>query len=124
MNTTHALFPVKLLEILNMYEKSKRGKECIHAASNISIVKSPNDGFTRTIMSSPPLFGVINDSAVQRLRLAYKSNTFTNLYETRLELYSADGELLETVKHPKWSMALSLAIETELLERILNINPL
>lgn len=123
MHTLHALFPVKLLAILELFEQSKRGSEVIKVATKIPVVQPPEDGFTRAVMSSPPLFDVINDTAVARIRLAY-STSMLLIYQTRLELYSCDGKLLEVVKHPKWSMALSLAIEAELLERILDINPL
>lgn len=124
MNTLHALFPVKILAILKQYERSRSGQECIKLVSHVKGLQLPEDNFTRTLMSSPPLFDVINKEDVRRIRLAYMPDNMLKVYEIQLELYAITGELLEVVKLPNWSMALSLAIEAELLERILNINPL
>ena len=76
---------MKLLAILNMYQKSKRGAECIAQAKCITVIKSPNDGFIRTVLSSPPLFDVLHDSRVGRIRLAFKPDDMLAVYETKLE---------------------------------------
>lgn len=124
MNTLHALFPVKMLAILKHYERSRRGQECIKMVSHVKGLQLPEDDMTRTLMSSPPLFDVINKEGVGRIRLAFIPDSMLHVYKTQLELYAMTGELLEVVTMPNWSMALSLAIEAELLERILDINPL
>lgn len=123
MNTNHSLFPVKLITILELFEKSKRGKESILYAKRCACVGYPEDGLIRAVMSSPQLFQVLNLDRNYRVRLAY-TTSMLNVYETKLELYSHNGSLLQIMKHPDWSMELSLAIETELLERFCNINPL
>lgn len=122
--TTHALFPVKLLAILDMFINSKRGAECMKQTTHYIQVQQPVDDKLRAVMSSPPLFDVINNNCVGRIRLAFKPDDMLAVYETALELYSVDGELLHVVKNPEWSLPLSLAIEAELLERILDVNPL
>lgn len=124
MSTLHALFPVKLLSILNLFVESKRGTQEIYRSSQFTQVQLPEDGRLRSVMSSPPLFDVINDPAVQRIRLAFVRNDMLQVYKTSLEMYSATGELLSSVSMRDWSMILSLAIEAELLERILDVNPL
>lgn len=127
MNTNHSLFPVKLIRILELFEGSQKGRECIKRADDCMAVNSPEDNKTRAVLSSPQLFQVLYQALdldeMRRIRLAYHKDML-HIYETSLELYNHSGELLQVITHPEWSMELSLAIETELLERVLNINPL
>lgn len=123
MNTNHSLFPVKLIRILELFEDSQKGRECIKLTACYTMVDSPEDSKTRAVLSSPQLFQVLNLGGLSRIRLAYHKDML-HIYETSLELYNHSGELLQVITHPEWSMELSLAIETELLERVLNINPL
>lgn len=124
MSTLHALFPVKLLSIIKLFEKSKRGSQQIELSNNIKGIKLPADNRTRAVLSSAPLFNVIQDDEVTRIRLAYYPNIIPGVHQTQLELYTTSGDLLKIIKYPDWSMSLSLAIEAELLERVCNINPL
>lgn len=124
MRKLHALFPVKLFDILQRFEKSKRGQEQLNMSNHLQFLKLPNDDMTRAVMSSPPLFDVLEEPNAARIRLAYYRDNMRYIYETQIELYSSSGDLLEIIKQPEWTMALSLAIEAELLERILDINPL
>lgn len=123
MFTDHALFPVKFINILNIYEESKKGRNSINLCDHIKEITPRTDGLTRTVMSSPPLFDIIESNIVSRIRLAYTKDLLY-VHSSRLELYTAGGELVKFFKYDDWSMALSLAIEAELLEKILNINPL
>lgn len=123
MFTCHALFPVKFINILNTYEESKKGKNSIDLCNHIKEITPRTDGLTRTVMSSPPLFDIIDSNIVSRIRLAYTTDLLY-IDKSRLELYTAGGELVRFFKYDDWSVALSLAIEAELLEKILDINPL
>jgi len=55
--------------------------------------------------------------------LAFSSDNFRISKNTYLELYNLEGSLIKAIPHSEWSTTLSLAIETEMLEILLNINP-
>lgn len=124
MKTNHSLFPVKLLSILKMFEESENGQSRINMSNHLQFLKLPNDNMTRAVLSSPQMFQVLHLKGQHRLRLAYYSDDMRRVYETSLEIYDHAGNPIQVIKHPEWSMELSLAIESELLERVLDINPL
>lgn len=121
----NVLFPHKLINILNRLEKNTKWKCNIDFAKRYTELYE-NDGMTRVALTSPQLMHIIPDilPALEyfRVRLAYTPDFIRAKY-VYLEIYDIDGKLVHRVEHSEWSTLLSLAIESEMLEMLLNINP-
>lgn len=123
----NVLFPVKLMSILERLEDNAKWQKQIHyAENNYTKAHYPKDGMTRVALMAPQLIHIIPNVLVTpqyfRVRLAYTPDFLRVKYIT-LEIYDVDGKLLQTVPHSDWNTLLSLAIESEMLEILLNINP-
>lgn len=123
----NALFPIKLMNILNLLAKNTKWLNLVnHASDNAAKCEYPFDGRTRTILCSPQVVYMTTKEAntkYYRIRLAYNPECYRVSRNTALELYDANGKMIKTIPHSEWSAELSLALETELLEILLNINP-
>lgn len=123
----NVLFPVKLMSILERLEDNAKWQSQIHYAEH-SCTKAhyPKDGMTRVALMAPQLMHIIPNVLITpeyfRVRLAYTPDFLRAKYIT-LEIYDVNGKLLQTLPHSDWNTMLSLAIETEMLEILLNINP-
>nr|DAK05683.1 MAG TPA: hypothetical protein [Caudoviricetes sp.] len=122
----NVLFPVKLMTILEKLEDNAKWQSQIHYAEHNYNEHYPKDGMTRVALMAPQLMYSIPKVLITpdyfRVRLAYTPNFLRIKYIT-LEIYDVNGKLLQTVPHSDWGTLLSLAIETEMLEILLNINP-
>ena len=123
----NALFPVKLMSILEKLETNEKWQSQIHYAEQHTGCDYPKDGRTRVALMAPQLTYVIRSmidtSEYFRVRLAYSPDNFWISKNTLLEIYDINGKLTKVIAHPEWSTTLSLAMETEMLEILLNINP-
>lgn len=122
----NVLFPVKLMSILNDLKDNAKWQSQIHYAEHNYNEHYPKDGMTRVALMAPQLMHIIPNVLITpeyfRVRLAYTPD-FLRVKYISLEIYDVDGRLLQTVPHSDWNTLLSLAIETEMLEILLNINP-
>lgn len=122
----NVLFPIKLMTILEKLEDNAKWQSQIHFAEQHTSCQYPKDGMTRVALMAPQLMYSIPKVLITpvyfRVRLAYTPNFLRVKYIT-LEIYDVNGKLLQTVPHSEWNTMLSLAIETEMLEILLNINP-
>ena len=122
----NVLFPVKLMSILNALKDNAKWQSQIHFAEQHTGCQYPKDGMTRVALMAPQLMHIIPNVLITpeyfRVRLAYTPDFLRAKYIT-LEIYDVNGKLLQTVPHSDWNTLLSLAIETEMLEILLNINP-
>ena len=122
----NVLFPVKLMSILRELEDNAKWQSQIHFAEQPTGCQYPKDGMTRVALMAPQLMYVIPNVLITpdyfRVRLVYTPDFLRAKYIT-LEIYDVNGKLLQTVPHSDWNTMLSLAIETEMLEILLNINP-
>lgn len=122
----NVLFPVKLMSILEKLEDNAKWQSQIHYAEHNYNEHYPKDGMTRVALMAPQLMHIIPNVLITpeyfRVRLAYTPDFLRVKYIT-LEIYDVDGKLLQTVPHSDWNTLLSLSIETEMLEILLNINP-
>lgn len=118
------LFAVKLLSIISMLETSDKWSKTLNVFSDQ--LKSPDDGLNRHVLCSPTIQHLFQKRGYDfnRYRLALPP-TFLHLKmsDVKIEVYSKDGELLEAIFHKDWDFDLSMAIEIELLEILLEINP-
>ena len=122
----NVLFPVKLMSILERLEDNAKWQSQIHFAEQPTGCQYPKDGRTRVALMSPQLVHVViqeSELSYFRVRLAYSPDNFRISKNTLLELYDVNGKLIKVLPHSEWSTTLSLAIETEMLEILLNINP-
>lgn len=122
----NALFPIKLISILNALKDNAKWQSQIHYAEHHYNEHYPKDGRTRVALMAPQLMHVVvkeSELSYFRVRLAYSPDNFRISKNTLLELYDVNGKLIKVLPHSEWSTTLSLAIETEMLEILLNINP-
>ncbi|MET6262586.1 hypothetical protein WID10_28205 [Klebsiella variicola] len=123
----NVLFPVKIMSILNALKDNAKWQSQIHYAEHNYNEHYPKDGMTRVALMAPQLMHVIPIAITTtpeyfRVRLTYTPDFIRVKYIT-LEIYDVGGKLLQTVPHSDWNTMLSLAIETEMLEILLDINP-
>ncbi|UZN24149.1 hypothetical protein [Klebsiella phage pKP-BM327-1.2] len=122
----NVLFPIKLMSILNALKDNAKWQSQIHFAEQHTGCQYPKDGMTRVALMAPQLMHIIPNVLITpeyfRVRLAYTPDFLRVKYIT-LEIYDVNGKLLQTVPHSDWNTLLSLTIETEMLEILLNINP-
>lgn len=122
----NVLFPIKLMSILNALKDNAKWQSQIHFAEQPTGCHYQKDGRTRVALMAPQLMHIIPNVLITpeyfRVRLAYTPEFLRAKYIT-LEIYDVNGKLLQTVPHSDWNTLLSLAIETEMLEILLNINP-
>lgn len=121
----NVLFPVKMVAILNKLSRNKKWIGAINSAKSIACAY-PNDSRTRVILCSPQVIHVLRQELNKdffRVRYSYNEG-ITEVYQSSIEVYSEHGELMHIINNADWSLALSLAIETEMLEILSNINPL
>lgn len=122
----NVLFPIKLMSILERLEDNAKWQSQIHFAEQPTGCQYPKDGRTRVALMAPQLMHVvIKETGLSyfRMRLAYSPDNFRISKNTLLELYDVNGKLIKVLPHSEWSTTLSLAIETEMLEILLDINP-
>ena len=122
----NALFPIKLMSILTALKDNAKWQSQIHFAEQPTGCQYPKDGRTRVALMAPQLMHVVvkeSELSYFRVRLAYSPDNFRISKNTLLELYDVNGKLIKVWPHSEWSTTLSLAIETEMLEILLNINP-
>ena len=122
----NALFPIKLMSILEKLENNAKWQSQIHFAEQPTGCQYPKDSRTRVALMSPQVMHVVvkeTELSYFRVRLAYSPDNFRINKNTLLEFYDINGKLIKVVLHSEWSTLLSLAIETEMLEILLNINP-
>lgn len=122
----NVLFPVKLMTILERLEDNAKWQSQLHFAEYNYNEQYPKDGRTRVALMSPQLMHVVvkeTGLGYFRVRLAYSPNNFMISRNTLLEFYDVNGKMITVIPHSEWSTTLSLAIETEMLEILLNINP-
>ena len=121
----NVLFPIKLLSILNSLETNKKWQSQIHYAERNNTDWYPKDGMTRVALMAPQLMHIVPTIVVSdyfRVRLAYNPD-FPRAMYTTMEIYDGKGILLKAIPHREWDTLLSLAIESEMLEILLDINP-
>lgn len=122
----NVLFPVKLMSILEKLKDNAKWQSQIRYAERHYNEHYPKDGMTRVALMAPQLMHIIPNALVTpqyfRVRLAYTPDFIRVKYIT-LEIYDVEGKLLQTIPHSDWSTLLSLAIESEMLEALLDINP-
>lgn len=122
----NVLFPIKLMSILEKLENNAKWQSQIHFAEQPTGCQYPKDGRTRVALMSPQVMHVVvkeTELSYFRVRLAYSPDNFRISKNTLLEFYDVNGKLITVLPHSEWSTTLSLAIETEMLEILLNINP-
>lgn len=122
----NVLFPIKLMSILNALKDNAKWQSQLHFAEHNYNDQYPKDGRTRVALMAPQLMHVVikeTELSYFRVRLAYSPDNFRISKNTLLELYDVNGKLIKVLPHSEWSTTLSLAIETEMLEILLNINP-
>lgn len=118
------LFAVKLLTIMCMLEESEKWSKTLNVFSEQ--LKNPDDGLNRHILCSPTVQHLFKKRGYNfnRYRLALPPKApHTTMSHVKIEVYSKDGDLLEEIFHKDWDFELSMAVEVELLEILLNINP-
>lgn len=122
----NVLFPVKLMAILEELKDNAKWQSQIHFAAHNYNVQYPKDGMTRVALMAPQVMHVIPTVFLVpnyfRVRLAYTPEFLRVKYIT-LEIYDVNGKLLQSLPHNEWNTLLSLAIESEMLEILLDINP-
>lgn len=122
----NVLFPIKLMSILNALKDNAKWQSQLHFAEHNYNDQYPKDGKIRVALMAPQLMHVVikeTELSYFRVRLAYSPDNFRISKNTFLELYDVNGKLIKVLLHSEWSTTLSLAIETEMLEILLNINP-
>lgn len=121
------LHPIKLMYIFKALETNPMWVDHItSASSNLVNWKYPDKERTRAMLCSPQVAHVLDEETELKyylILLAFSSDNFRISKNTYLELYNLEGNLIKAIPHSEWSTALSLAIETALLEILLNINP-
>lgn len=118
------LFVVKFLSILSLLDKNDKWSKTLNVFSDQ--LKSPSDDLNRHLLCSPTIQHLFKKRGYEfnRYRLVL-SDTFFNMRMTdvKIEVYSKDGDLQEEIFYEDWDFELSMAVEVELLEILLNINP-
>lgn len=118
------LFVVKFLSILSMLDKSDKWSKTLNVFSDQ--LKSPADELNRHILCSPTIQHLFKQRGHEfnRYRLVLP-DTFFNMRtsDVKIEVYSKDGDLQEEIYYKDWDFELSMAVEVELLEILLDINP-
>lgn len=118
------LFAVKLLTIMCMLEESEKWSKTLNVFSEQ--LKTPDDGLNRHILCSPTVQHLFKKRGYEfnRYRLVLPDTFFNmRMSDVKIEVYSKDGDLQEEIFYEDWDFELSMAVEVELLEILLNINP-
>lgn len=125
----NSLFPVKFADILLSLEKNKKWQKTLDVFSEL--LKYPDENYNRHIICSPTVKIALNNKGYNpkhsRYRLAIPKEydfALKQAVNTRVEVYSVDGDFITSIHQKEWDFELSMALEIELLETLLNINPL
>lgn len=121
----NALFPTKLFVILGILENCSKWIHAQRATKDIPC-EYPDLVRTRVLLCSPQVLVAVRNITKEdyiRVRFAY-INKFSELRKASVEVYASNGKLLCSLEQQSWSFELSLAVETEMLEMLLNINPM
>lgn len=109
-----------------MLNESEKWKKTLEVFSDS--LKYPNENYDRYIICSPNIQQALRNKGCgfDRYRLAFlKDETIDELKiigKSTIEIYSAKGDFIKEIPYKEWDFELSLALESELLGIILDIN--
>lgn len=121
----NSLFPVKFESIYFMLENNDKWLKTTKTFSEM--IKSPNEDYVRHLICSPNVQQALKNKGYEfgRFRLAFPKENLLPLRKivrSTIEIYSSDGDFIGEIPYNEWDFELSLALESELLGIILNIN--
>lgn len=122
----NSLFIVKFLNIYLLLNKNKKWQKTLEVFSES--LKYPNENYDRHIICSPNMHQALKNKGCgfERFRLAFpkdkKMSEILMLRNSTIEIYSAEGDFVREIPYDEWDFELSLALESELLGIILDIN--
>lgn len=124
MNT---LFPLKFMAIMSQLDSSEAWLTRFGGGRVIKIADNSGTKFKRASLFSPQVHKALHEFVTThpRVRLAIpvtEDDRSPLVYGVRIEVYGVDGNHIKTLEHKEWSFALSMAIETELMGIICDID--
>lgn len=121
----NSLFPVKFADIYLMLESNEKWLKTTKTFSEM--IKIPNEDYVRHLICSPNVQQALKNKGYGfgRFRLAFPKENLLPLKKVvraTIEVYNSDGDFIGEIPYKEWDFELSLALESELLGLILNIN--